>query len=547
MAHRREEEVPVGRVEGPPRRVVGVVSLARREVGDARHPADAYARLAALAGGDERDARRERDGPHEDVVAGGRRRLPEGLRQLDEQVEADDEEPQLGGERSELREEGEEGAHRRRVALPVAALGLVDAERRDDVGDAKLRREEQVGHRPPEQQVERRAAQPRVPQILPDDAEQADDADGAAGEEEGGGEAGAGEIGGRDSRRWRQSRPSFRGRELANASCTSAIRISPHAGRGALSTVRSAFPRARVMLILSVATDALAAPARPKPPAPLTSRSVAHRVLLRCARDGAFADRALSAELDAAPELPAGGRRHATELVYGVMRNSALLDHHLGQLTNLTRADLKTRTILRIGAHETLHLRTADHAALNEAVALGKNRVQRSYVNGVLRSLVRGRDADTLVAPESLAVRTSTPQWLLDDVAASLDDADEVAAWAEASQQAPRLALRVNAHRCDPDAACRARRRRRRRRGAPGGRRLAPRPRRRRVRMPGFAEGLDRPGRGGDADRDARRAGGERPRGARAVRGARRQDRTPPRFCSHPAASSSPSSCTRAS
>ena len=207
------------------------------------------------------------------------------------------------------------------------------------------------------------------------------------------------------------------------------------------------------MLILSVATHGLAAPSRPKPPAPLTSRSVAHRVLLRCARDGAFADRALSAELDAAPELPAGGRRHATELVYGVMRNSALLDHHLGQLTNLTRADLKTRTILRIGAHETLHLRTADHAALNEAVALGKNRVQRSYVNGVLRSLVRGRDADTLVAPESLAVRTSTPQWLLDDVAASLDDADEVAAWAEASQQAPRLALRVNAHRCDPDAA----------------------------------------------------------------------------------------------
>ncbi len=198
MAHRREEEVPVGRVEGPPRRVVGVVGLTRREVGDARHPADADARLAALAGGDERDARRERDGPHEDVVAGGRRRLPEGLRELDEQVEADDEEPQLRRERGELREEGEEGAHRRRVALPVAALGLVDAERRDDVGDAELRREEQVGHRPPEQQVERRAAQPRVPQVLPDDREQADDADGAAGEEDsdGGANARVGEAAG---------------------------------------------------------------------------------------------------------------------------------------------------------------------------------------------------------------------------------------------------------------------------------------------------------------------------------------------------------------
>jgi len=66
-------------------------------------------------------------------------------------------------------------------------------------------------------------------------------------------------------------------------------------------------------------------------------------------------------------------------------------------------------------------------------------------------------------------VRTSTPEWLLDDVARALRGGEaaaleeeggeaaaaeaEVVAWAEASQRAPRLALRVNEARCTADAA----------------------------------------------------------------------------------------------
>ncbi|EOD36193.1 hypothetical protein EMIHUDRAFT_109165 [Emiliania huxleyi CCMP1516] len=210
--------------------------------------------------------------------------------------------------------------------------------------------------------------------------------------------------------------------------------------------------------------------------APTSSRGVAHRVLLRCARDGAFADRALSSAIEGAGGLSGGDRALATELVYGVLRHTRSLDHSLAQLATLNRTALPTAVALRIGAYELLHLSTPDHAAVDEAVSLIGAKAQRRFVNGVLRNLARGRgrlvspDADPrLGARAALAVRTSTPEWLLDDVARALrgDEAAaleeeggeaaaaeaEVVAWAEASQRAPRLALRVNEARCTADAA----------------------------------------------------------------------------------------------
>jgi len=210
--------------------------------------------------------------------------------------------------------------------------------------------------------------------------------------------------------------------------------------------------------------------------APTSSRGVAHRVLLRCARDGAFADRALSSAIEGAGGLSGGDRALATELVYGVLRHTRSLDHSLAQLATLNRTALPTAVALRIGAYELLHLSTPDHAAVDEAVSLIGAKAQRRFVNGVLRNLARGRgrlvspDADPrLGARAALAVRTSTPEWLLDDVARALRGGEaaaleeeggeaaaaeaEVVAWAEASQRAPRLALRVNEARCTADAA----------------------------------------------------------------------------------------------
>ena len=104
-----------------------------------------------------------------------------------------------------------------------------------------------------------------------------------------------------------------------------------------------------------------------------TSRSMAHAALLRVRQHAAFADRALSAAFlengRALTPVPRAERARATEIVYGVLRHERALDAALDQLTNLSRADPATRMALRIGAYEILKMRTAEHAAVNEARA----------------------------------------------------------------------------------------------------------------------------------------------------------------------------------
>jgi 16S rRNA (cytosine967-C5)-methyltransferase len=178
---------------------------------------------------------------------------------------------------------------------------------------------------------------------------------------------------------------------------------------------------------------------------------------LRCFKDDAFADRALSSALSKS-SLAGADRALAAEIVYGVLRHGRALDFALTQLTSLERASLPTTLALRVGAYELMHLRTPEYAAVNEAVSLVKPEAQRRFVNGVLRTLARRRDslaqptANASVSELSaLAIRTTTPEWLLRELLETCGNRlDEVEAWALATQQRPPLALRVNRLRASP-------------------------------------------------------------------------------------------------
>ena len=88
------------------------------------------------------------------------------------------------------------------------------------------------------------------------------------------------------------------------------------------------------------------------------SRAVAQAVLIRVARDAAFANNALKSELGRArPPLKPADVKHATAVVYGVMREQAYVDFALGQLAGADfarRSDERTLAALRIGAYELL-------------------------------------------------------------------------------------------------------------------------------------------------------------------------------------------------
>ena len=150
-------------------------------------------------------------------------------------------------------------------------------------------------------------------------------------------------------------------------------------------------------------------------------RALAIEVLRRIDVDGAWASRALDAEL----------RRHAlsprdaalaAEIVYGVLRVQPDLDRRIDKrLKKKGKLDPLARAALRVGAYQLRHLsRVPPHAALDTVVtAVRQQRGKRvgGFVNAILRRLAEERPE----APAS-PTRVELPRWLGGELRASLGD-----------------------------------------------------------------------------------------------------------------------------
>jgi 16S rRNA (cytosine967-C5)-methyltransferase len=140
--------------------------------------------------------------------------------------------------------------------------------------------------------------------------------------------------------------------------------------------------------------------------------------ILHSVEDGAFAD----AFIDQARQ--AFGARDSAfilELVYGTLRNRALLDSALDQFSSqpVEKTDAWTRNILRLGAYQLLFLdRVPASAAVNTATELAKAFGKKhGYVNGLLRNLDRKRKELSRPGTDDpvkrLSVLYSHPEWLV--------------------------------------------------------------------------------------------------------------------------------------
>ncbi len=197
----------------------------------------------------------------------------------------------------------------------------------------------------------------------------------------------------------------------------------------------------------------------------LDARRIALRALVRVEKDGAFANRAIDAGLAEAGRLDERDAALATELVYGTLRRQIFIDHALSHFSRqpLPALDFEVRALLRMGAHQVLHLRMPEHASVHSTVELSKE-VQKgratSYVNAVLRSLVRQR-ANILIPPASvdpaghLSLSESFPRWLVEGLLASIGFDRTAALLASFNHPAP-LTVRVNRRRNDRAAAAHA-------------------------------------------------------------------------------------------
>ena len=143
---------------------------------------------------------------------------------------------------------------------------------------------------------------------------------------------------------------------------------------------------------------------------PANPRQSCIRALLEWEEGKHFSDEILHTALEREPLLPLD-RAFLMETFFGILRNLSRLDFLIGQLRD-GRIDPEPRALLRLGLYQIFHMRTADHAAVNETVNLAGH--TRGLVNAILRRALREKPAlEAALANASQAVATSHPQFLL--------------------------------------------------------------------------------------------------------------------------------------
>lgn len=189
---------------------------------------------------------------------------------------------------------------------------------------------------------------------------------------------------------------------------------------------------------------------------PITPRAVARRVLDRVAKGGAWATPTLDGEL-ARAGLDDRDRRLASELVYGVLRHRTRIDRAIAAHADLQRTPPRVVTALRVAAYQILFLdRVPAYAAVDDAVAAAREaggQKLAGFANAVLRKLDKQREpALPAGRRERLEIEYSLPRWILDELAAAVEDESVLAERAAAFAQPAPLVARVNVRRTTREA-----------------------------------------------------------------------------------------------
>jgi 16S rRNA (cytosine967-C5)-methyltransferase len=155
------------------------------------------------------------------------------------------------------------------------------------------------------------------------------------------------------------------------------------------------------------------------------ARRVALEVIMAVRESDAYANLLLPVKLERARLGPQDAAL-ATELTYGTLRQQGYYDAviELAAQRPTDEIDSPILDVLRLGTHQLLSMRVAQHAAVDEAVSLAREVGSRSatgFVNGVLRTITRSEPAEwhrrVMAQPrnddERLSLEHSHPVWIV--------------------------------------------------------------------------------------------------------------------------------------
>ena len=189
-------------------------------------------------------------------------------------------------------------------------------------------------------------------------------------------------------------------------------------------------------------------------------RDVALKALQDVVRGDAYAAQALNRQLEAA-RLKPEDRRLAASAFYFAVENRLQIEYMLDRFLD-SKPDPTVNDILHIAAAQILFMdRVPDHAAVDEAVKqvrAAKREGMTGLVNGVLRNLIRARDAGELALPDRasepekwLSVRYSMAPAIVERLVAAYgqEEAEQIAAASAGNRMET---VRPNAMRMDGEA-----------------------------------------------------------------------------------------------
>lgn len=199
-------------------------------------------------------------------------------------------------------------------------------------------------------------------------------------------------------------------------------------------------------------------PRQPRPPRADLPRTLAWEVLRDVELEDAYANLLLPGKL-ARTRLTGPDAALATELTYGTLRGIGLYDAIITVAAGRPAADIDppVRAAMRMGAHQLLNMRVADHAAVSETVGVVKAHHDvraGGFVNAVLRRIserTREEWLDTVTADvdptRELEIATSHPAWIIRALRQALvahgRDAGELRAVLDADNAPAKVCLSV--------------------------------------------------------------------------------------------------------
>jgi 16S rRNA (cytosine967-C5)-methyltransferase len=186
------------------------------------------------------------------------------------------------------------------------------------------------------------------------------------------------------------------------------------------------------------------------------ARRIALEVIMAVRESDAYANLLLPVKLERA-KLSEADAGLATELTYGTLRMLGYYDRVIELAANrpATKIDPAILDVLRLACHQLLSMRTAQHAAVDEAVSLARSVGTQSatgFVNGVLRTITRTPAeewrarvlAATTTDDDRLAAEFSHPAWVIRSFRQSLaaeGREDELDALLGADNVAPHVSV----------------------------------------------------------------------------------------------------------